>query len=133
MQALKAGAAYFGLVFAAGFALGFIRVLWVVPRVGVMWAELMETPLMLVATVLAASWTVRRFRMPATALPRLGMGLVALALLVFAELAVVLWVRGLPIAEYVATRDPVSGSVYVALLVVFAIMPLLVARLPRHA
>jgi hypothetical protein len=133
MQALKAGAAYFALVFAAGFALGFVRVLWVVPRVGVMWAELMEAPLMLGATVLAARWTVRRFRMPAAAPPRIGMGLVGLGLLLSAELAVVLWLRGLSIAQYVATRDPVSGSVYVALLGVFALMPLLVARPPRHS
>jgi hypothetical protein len=128
MQALKAGAAYFALVFAAGFALGFVRVLWVVPQIGVMWAELMETPLMLVAIVLAARWTVPRFRMPAAALPRLGMGLIALALLVFAELAVVLWLRGLSIAEYVATREPVSGTVYLVMLGIFAAMPLLVAR-----
>jgi hypothetical protein len=128
MQAAKAGAAYFALVFAAGFALGFVRVLWIAPQVGVMWAELIEAPLMLVATVLAARWTVRRFRMPAAALPRLRMGLAALGLLMFAELAGVLWLRGLSIAEYVATRDPVSGSVYVALLVLFAGMPLLVAR-----
>jgi hypothetical protein len=133
MRALKAGAAYFGLVFAAGFALGFVRVVWIVPHVGVMWAELMEMPFMLAATVLAARWTVRRFRMPATILPRLTMGLVALGLLVCAELTLVLGLRGLSIAEYAATRDPVSGSVYVAMLVVFALMPLLVARPTRDA
>ena len=30
--------------------------------------------------------------------------------------------------EYLATRDPVSGAVYYAMLAVFAIMPLHVAR-----
>ena len=61
MQILKAGAVYFALVFGAGFALGTIRTLWVVPTVGTRTAELMETPIMLVVVVLAAGWIVRRF------------------------------------------------------------------------
>ena len=38
----KAGVLYFALVFAAGFALGTIRTLWVMPRLGVSTAELIE-------------------------------------------------------------------------------------------
>ena len=44
MPILKAGVLYFALVFGAGFVLGTIRTLWVVPRVGTRKAELMETP-----------------------------------------------------------------------------------------
>ena len=44
-----------------------------------------------------------------------------------AEFGFVLWIRGISIKNYLATRDPVSGTVYYAMLVVFAIMPLLVA------
>ena len=54
--------------------------------------------------------------------------LVALSLLLVAELTVVLWLQGLTIGEYVPSRDPVAGSVYIVMLGVFAIMPLLVAR-----
>lgn len=54
MRMLKAGALYYALVFGAGFVLGPIRVLWVVPRSGERTAELMETPIMLVVTILAA-------------------------------------------------------------------------------
>lgn len=32
------------------------------------------------------------------------------------------------VAEYIAGRDPVSGSVYVAMLLLFALMPLILAR-----
>jgi len=41
---------------------------------------------------------------------------------------VVLLVRGLTVGEYLASRDIVSGTAYLALLVVFAVMPLLVGR-----
>ncbi|MGB8437614.1 MAG: hypothetical protein WCE38_25495 [Burkholderiales bacterium] len=123
-----AGPVYFALVFAAGFVLGVLRVLLVVPHVGVMWAELMEAPLMLAAIVLAARWTVRRFNVAATWRARIGMGLLALGLLLCAELTLVLALRGLSIAEYIASREPVSGTVYVVLLVLFAGMPALLAR-----
>ena len=56
------------------------------------------------------------------------MGIIGLALLLVAEFGLVLWLRGLSIREYLATRDPVSGAVYYLMLVVFAIMPLFVAR-----
>ncbi len=123
-----AGLVYFALVFAAGFALGVIRVLLVVPRVGVMWAELMEAPLMLAVIVIAARWTVRKFHVSPGWRPRIAMGLVALGLLLCAELTLVLGLRGLSLAEYVASREPVSGTVYVVLLLAFAFMPAFVAR-----
>ena len=42
MRTLKASFGYFLLVFAVGFALGAIRVPFVVPRLGVRWAELLR-------------------------------------------------------------------------------------------
>jgi hypothetical protein len=53
------------------------------------------------------------------------MGLIGFALLLIAEFAVVLWLRGLTLNEYFAGRDPVSGTVYYVMLIVFAMMPLL--------
>ncbi len=85
MQTLKAGVLYFVLVFGTGFVLGTIRTLWVVPRVGTKMAELMETPFMLVVTILAARWTVLRLAVPSTPPARFGMGFVALGLLLVAE------------------------------------------------
>ena len=128
MKVLKAGLAYFAIAFGAGFVLGAIRVLLVVPRLGTRTAELVEMPIMLAVSFLAARWVARRFVMPYAVPSRLAMGLIALALLVAFEFTVVLWLRGPTLDAYFATRDPVSGTVYYVMLVVFAILPLLVAR-----
>jgi hypothetical protein len=128
MRTLKGGVVYFALVFGAGFALGIPRVLWLAPRVGTRAAELMESPIMLVVIIFAAGWMVRRFGLPPAAAARLGPGLLALVLMLAAEFTVVLRVRRLTLAQYVAGRDPVSGIVYILMLLAFAVMPLMVAR-----
>ena len=127
-QTFKAGVLYFAVVFGAGFALGTIRTLWIVPRVGTRLAELMEAPIMLVVTILAARWLVLRFALPLRPSNRLGMGCIALVLMLVAEFGFVLWIRGVSVKEYLAKRDPVSGTVYYLMLLVFALMPLIVAR-----
>jgi hypothetical protein len=128
MQILKAGVLYFALVFGAGFVLGAIRTLWVVPRVGARKGELIEMPIMLVVTIVAARWIVLHFGITSEALVRLGVGGIALGFMLLAEFGLALWVRGLSIRQYFATRDRVSGTVYYVMLGVFAVMPLLVAR-----
>jgi hypothetical protein len=128
MQALKTGVLYFAVVFGAGFVLGPIRILWVVPRLGTRVAELLEAPIMFVITIAAARWIVRRFAVPPIPSSRLAMGCVALVLMLLAEFSLVLWLRGLSIMTYLAGRDPVAGTVYYLMFGVFALMPLLVAR-----
>jgi len=128
MQLLKAGVLYFALVFGVGFVLGPIRILWLVPRFGTRIAELLETPIMLLVTIVAARWIVRRLAVPSAPSSRLLMGCIAVGLLLIAEFTLVLRLRGLSISEYFASRDPVSGTVYYVMLGVFAIMPLFVAR-----
>jgi ABC-type uncharacterized transport system permease subunit len=128
MQILKAGVLYFAVVFGAGFILGPIRILWIAPRLGTRMAELLEMPIMLAITIVTARWIVRRLAVPATPSSRLGMGSIALSLLLIAEFALVLWLRGLSIKEYLAARDPVAETVYYVVLGVFAVMPLLVAK-----
>jgi len=131
MKILKAGILYFVLVFGAGFVLGPIRILWVVPRVGMRIAELMEFPIMFVVIILVARWLVRRLAVPPTRSSRLGMGFIALGLLLTAELVLVGPIQGYSIKAYIATRDPVSGTVFLVLLGVFAFMPLLLTRRER--
>lgn len=128
LTVVTSGALYFALVFGAGFILGPIRILWAVPRFGTRVAEFLEMPIMLGVIVVAARWIVGRFGVPSTVASRLGMGCLALGLLLAAEFTLVLRVRGMSYAEYLADRDPVSGTVYYLLLGVFALMPVLVRR-----
>jgi hypothetical protein len=124
---LCAGAVYFVVVFTAGFVFGSIRVPFVVPRVGVRVAELIEAPLMLLVILFASRFVVRRFDLT----PRAAMkvGLFALALLVALELLLARVLSGLTIREYVLSRDSISGSVYLVLLVIYAVVPWLRARI----
>jgi len=127
-QILKAAAIYFFLVFGAGFVLGSIRVLLILPRVGERTAELMEMPIMLLVTILAARWVSRRLVNPAIGSRLVAVGFAALGLLLAAELTFAFVLRGLTIREYLASRDPVAGAIFSVMLLVFAVMPYLVIR-----
>lgn len=118
---LRAGASYFALVFGAGFLLGSIRVPFLVPRLGERAAELLETPVMLAVIFLASRYVVRRFSLEAQA--SIFVGLLALALLVGAE-----FMLAAAMGRSVMDRDPVSGAVYLASLLLYAALPWLHAR-----
>jgi hypothetical protein len=124
---MKAGAIYFLLVFAVGFFFGTLRVLWLVTRVGTRAAELIETPFMLTVIFLVARWLVGRFGSNVSKSGWLAAGVIALALLLVAEFTIVLVVQGMSVADYMAQKDPISGSVYLISLGLFAIMPALLA------
>jgi len=128
VKIVKAGALYFGLVFGVGFVLGTIRTLWVVPHLGARTAELMEAPIMLAVSIVAARWMAKRLSLSPTPAARPGAGFIALGFMLVAEFTLVLWLRGLTIGVYFATRDPVTGMVYYTAIGLFAVMPLVVAR-----
>lgn len=125
---VKAGLAYFAVVFGAGFVLGVLRVLFLVPRFGERYAELAEMPVMFLVIVASARGITRRLAIPPSAAARLGMGGLALGLLLACELALAVVLQDRSLADYVASRDPVSGTVYLGMLVFFAVMPVLVGR-----
>ncbi len=88
MNALRAGAAYFLLVFALGFAFGALRqglMAQGLPRAPLVWAEI---PLILAFAWWAAGWCAARFGVAIAAGARLAMGFVMLLLLRLGELAV---------------------------------------------
>jgi hypothetical protein len=125
---LKAAGSYFAVVFGAGFVFGVIRVLFVIPRIGVRAAELIEMPVMVFVTILAARWMVRCFALSDT-FARAVVGFIALSLLLVAEAGLV-WVSGSSISQFVSTRDPVSGIAYLGALILVGIMPLFWRALP---
>jgi hypothetical protein len=123
---VKAGLLYFALTFGAGFVLGPLRILFLVPRIGTRAAELLELPVMIGISWLAARWVTGRLAVPPRPAPRLAMGAIAGALLLAAEFALVLPLRGLTLDEYFATRDPVAGAAYYAAVLLLVVMPLMV-------
>ncbi len=130
MHLLKPALIYFAIVFGAGFVLGPIRILWLVPWVGARTAELAETPVMILVMVAGARWVMSCFAVPQEAATRLAIGAIALALALLTEFTVVLRLRGLSMTEYFATRDPLSGTVYYLSLGLFALLPVLLMRMP---
>ena len=127
MNSFKAAVAYFAIVLGTGFVLGTIRVPFLVPRLGERYAELLEMPFMFVVVVLAARFVVRRFSLRPNPSVRLLVGFVALAMSVVAELLLAAVLQDVSLPQYIASRDPVSGSVYLFVLLLFALMPYLLA------
>ena len=124
----RAGAAYFALVFMAGFAMGTVRVLLVEPRFGPATSVLLELPVMLAISFVVAGWLVRRVGVGQAAGERLRMGLLGVALLIVAELALGAYGFGMPVGEQLAAYASPRGLLTLAGQAGFALMPLLVAR-----
>lgn len=126
MQIFEAALVYFALVFGLGFLLGSIRVPLLVPRMGARRAELLEMPFMLIGIVLAARFVVKKFILPHTTYAYLSVGILALSLVLIAEVLLVVVLQGDTVKQYFKNRDPISGSVYMLLLTAFALMPLII-------
>lgn len=119
---------YFALVFGVGFVLGPVRVLWVEPRVGSRLAELIEAPFMLTAIVLAGRWVGGRLRAGYGPGARLGVGLLAAALVLAADVGVGVGLRGMTVTGVFTARDPVAGAVYYLLVGWTALAPWVFGR-----
>src|SRR5690242_7937224 len=128
---LKSALLYFAIVFAVAFALGTMRVFWIVPQIGARGAELLEMPILLLVIVVAARRIVRFMHLEPTLAARFGMGAIALAVVIAWDFTLVLWLRGLTLDNYRATLDPVTGAAYYGMLGVYALVPLFVP--PRIA
>lgn len=124
IRALKAGLAYFLVVFALAFAMGMLRVLVLVPRIGEVPAVLIEVPL-----IVAASWWVcgraaARWQVgPATA-ERLLMGGLAFTLLMATEWALSVTAFGRPSCQFVQALLTPAGAIGLSGQGLFALMPL---------
>jgi hypothetical protein len=125
---IAAAALYFIIVFAVGFMLGPIRVLWLEPRVGPTIAAACEAPFLLAAMAVAARWVPRAVRLPRDWVSLLATGAGALVLQQFADFAVGIGLRGVSPWEQLAQFTTPQGLIYAALLVAFVVMPLLLNR-----
>jgi hypothetical protein len=127
-RAIRAGLAYFLLVFAAGFVLGTLRVTLIIPRIGELAAVCLEVPILLTLAWLICRAIIRRFDVPATLGARLAMGVFAFALLMLAELALSVLLAGRSPAQHFALYRQLAHQIGLAAQIGFAAIPLLQRR-----
>ncbi|HEX2510489.1 MAG TPA: hypothetical protein VHK66_08220 [Microvirga sp.] len=133
MEALKAGIAYFAVVFAAGFLLGTVRVLLLAPRIGELGAVAVEVPLMLAVAWFACARLLCRFEVGGSVIGRFLMGGVAFGLLTIAEIGVSIAAFGRSPAEHLAAYRS-GGSILGGLAqIAFAAIPLVQLWWPGKA
>jgi hypothetical protein len=125
---LGAGALWFAVMFGLGFLLGPLRILLLEPWLGATGAVLVEAVPMIVAMLLVAPWVARLFGVPPSAAARLGMGAVGLVLLLAADTLLGWLLFGRGIEALLARAETWDGRVYLALLLLFFLMPLLRRR-----
>jgi hypothetical protein len=128
MRIARAALLYFVIVFAVGFLLGPVRVLWLEPHLGPFAAVLCEMPFLIAAMVVAARWVARRVALEHDRGALILMGLGALALQQVADIAVGVGLRGMTVVAQVAQFATPQGALYAAALVAFAAMPALMNR-----
>lgn len=123
MRVTLAMLCYFSSVFGVGFLLGPIRVMWLEPRFGPIIATACEAPFILLAILVAARWVPRvlNIRRDSKALVVIGVG--SLVLLQIADFTIGFWLRGITPKEQFVRLLTGQGSIYAALLALFAIMP----------
>lgn len=122
-RVLGAGAAYFGLIFLAGFVLGTLRVLVLRPHLDEFAAVALELPVMLVLSWWVAGRLTRGFAVPARAPERLAMGGVAFLMLILAEAALGVFGFGRDLAGHLAHYATLAGALGLAGQAGFALMP----------
>jgi hypothetical protein len=73
----------------------------------------------------------RRFNVPQALGATFPMGLIAIGLLIPAEIAGVVWVRGLSLREYLASFANTTGIISLVMFLLFGAMPTLVTLVGR--
>lgn len=83
---------------------------------------------MLLISLGAAHRVTRHFSTPDETVRRLVMGGLSLIFLLLSESVLTRWARGISFQQYLADKDPVSGTAYGVSLAIFALMPVFVNR-----
>ncbi len=126
VQVLKAGAMYFLVAVGAEFVLEIIRLQVVALHIGEKLAGMLEIPNVLLATMIGARWVVDRFTLPPLPGIRLGVGLVALCLMLISEWTVIQSLQSLSFEGYVTSQDAAVETIPIGALGVLTVMPFLV-------
>lgn len=129
-RAVIAGLVYFPLLFALGFGLGTVRVLFVIPYVGTFVATVLEVPLMLAAAYFICSWVSRRFQVPPTRPARWAMALVFLILLALFETALGSLLFNRTMADQWAALATTAGMLGLSAQIIAALFPLRIETVP---
>ena len=127
---LLTGTVYVAAVFAAGFVLGVLRTLVLVPLLGELGAVLVELPVILSIAWLACRRILRRWPLPPPS--ALGMGAIAFLLLMGAEAGLSTLLAGRSRAEHLALYSQLLHQVGLAGQLAFSVFPWLQARRPRR-
>lgn len=128
---LKPATLYFFAVFAAGFLLGTLRVLFVAPVLDELPAVLLELPLMLIVSWVACRAVTARVPVGNGFGARLAMGASAFVMLMVAEWALGVLAFGRSLSEIVVAYGEAAGLVGLLGQLGFALIPLL--QRPRGA
>ena len=127
-RALTSASAYVLTLFALGFVLGTIRVLFVVPHIGELAATIAEVPVMLTAAYFTCRWAIRRWQVPSTIAIRLAMVLWFLALLFVFETLLGATLFGRSVAEQWTALGSPAGLVGISAQIIAALLPLFVSK-----
>lgn len=126
--ALRAGLAYFAILFATGFLVGTVRVLLIEPQLGPVASVLIELPLMLALSWFVARRLIARFDPSASVKDRIVMGSSAVLLLVCAEMLLGALAFGMSATEQLARYATPRGVLTLVGQVGFALIPVLAGR-----
>lgn len=128
VNACKAGAIYAIGMFAIGFAMGAVRLLFLLPLFGELLAVVFEVPVMLLFSWLLCGRAIQRWQVATDFSARACMGAVAFACLMLLDIALGIFLFGNTLGELVARWQTAAGAVGLAGQLVFGLFPLVRLR-----
>jgi hypothetical protein len=130
-RALIAGTVYFLALFALGFLLGTIRVIFVAPRYGQVAGTLAEVPVMLTVAYVICRWALNHWRVSPRSSVRWTMVPLFLALLFVFETVLGLELFGRTLSEQWASLLTLAGALGLSAQVIAALLPVFVGKSER--
>ncbi len=127
-RTLTSATVYCLALFALGFVLGTIRVLFLAPQIGEMGATLVEVPVMLGAAFFLCRWVVGRWLVSPELAVRWGMAFWFLVLLFLLETLVGVALFGRTMSDTLAGLATPAGLIGLTAQVIAALLPLFVGR-----